>query len=82
MVRKKLVARPFKEIKVVKNVEIIVIFREENLCNVVINSYREAMPLNNCLKKIKTKKGKKKSSLIITLTRSDNLTIKIHLWRC
>jgi len=51
-------AHRFKELKVVKDVETIVIFREENLRTVVINSDREPMPLHNCLQKSKSRKGK------------------------
>jgi len=63
--------RRFKELKVMKNVEAIAISREENLCNVVINSDREVMPLNICPKKSKLETVKK-PSLIISLTLSDN----------
>ena len=49
-------ARCFKDIKVVKDVETINIFKDEDLRNVVINSNKEAMSLNNFLKK--TRKGK------------------------
>jgi len=42
----------------VKDAETIAISRDEDLRNVMINSDKEAMSFNNCLKKRKNRKSK------------------------
>jgi len=65
---KKRMTRLFKELKVVKDTELIAILREENLHNVVINSDREAVSHSTIVQRKEKPEKAKKPSLIIPPT--------------